>query len=972
MVVWSPQWGPLEPRAPPSARSVSASAGGCIDPSRAKTAGGRPRQAFGQAFGQPPQQPLQQMQLSGASPPPEIDVDGTEEQEQGGTTVRRPNTAPASTGSGAWLEMLGTKAQQRPVARVLRLPVGLADIVTELSEPCAVWQPRRWLEARALAASHAAGLGRLLQCVRQSTERAVQKEGYELEARIPSRPSSPKAVPATVAATMHVNLGASLVGVPKVHWLNQKNVDVPVGLDNLEAGSMAPPLIVCDASPLDLVASLRKELGKRWPIALVTELTAFDETGGIDLVRQVSTNRDHLSLRSDFGRYLQEAATPLKSSGESLRSHLCDPGEPRVTLCPGVTVFRGSRDNGFPFLDQPHKAHVVATALPMHRPVMQNVLDRGRCMDWYAQRSDHRSLLWRYELVGLAALQAQRVAPEEQGEGGLAASARGGASGSAADELLPPVLIMPALGCGGDGRHPRDATAAILKQWRRRFAANFRTVFVCCGSRLGGEPDLPGYLDAIINKNLYRIAQEERPILQRKLAGKVCPWHWQPHDIAWSSSAGDMATLAGLCRKSNPVARAMTPKASTTKPRGLSVDGGGPRSASISGAAASGGPPSVSSLLGDDDSGVAERQDSTSSMHEDSEGEVPNDAANGQYRRKTEVKQQEVAQHLLPTVGTVQLSHLRNDVGVRGAAKKATLLGPETTAALASGLMRLMRFDKNSSGGGDSRPTTPNPTPTGAGFASGGGAFGRTKSEPASAHPPAADSTMESPRRQVDRRRTTLQDLKRAAGPESCRTPRTPGSVSEGIKQLSSQYCIDLVSMQTPKQDEDSDTDPEQEAEAMITSYIDGSDDSYHAIIGVRAALKQVSHGGTALPSNLEVDPGSSDLVVGVSARPSLKKKPPPSPHGAATAAAPNGAHHNRAPMPAEMHDKIKSRAGQEAAMRQRRVEAPEAPVPPSAAEVMMLRPRRSSRGNPVADAESEAADAAALFARARASRVGA
>lgn len=263
-------------------------------------------------------------------------------------------------------------------------------------------------------------------------------------------------------------------------------------------------------SPLDLLVQLRSMLGEHQPITLVADLVEFDKFGSIDVKQPSFVRPECLPLRTDFTAYAEETNSRLKQSQASVRSHLCASQDPYVFLCRDVTVFRGPREGGYPFLEHPASAHVIATAEVEARPGIETFTGSSGRTEWYADEKAHTALLERLNLISLVALnQVTNKGKEED----------------SVDSR--PILILGSLGCGGgrSGRHPHHAVANALKHWRRRFGSRFRSIFVCCESDGGyGDTVRANLLDRIINRQVYKTITH---VTEEDLA----PWHWDMRQI---------------------------------------------------------------------------------------------------------------------------------------------------------------------------------------------------------------------------------------------------------------------------------------------------------------------------------------------------------------------------------------------------------------------------------------------------------
>lgn len=407
-----------------------------------------------------------------------------------------------------------------------------AAACAELAQPHAVWAPSLWLEARSQVMDNGKtqGLRNLSKLVQDSTQLALQRGYYKVPHSLPlavTATGAPVPMGRSAQVVKHVDLATAMSNHPKVHWFGRGSVDI--ALPEPDASRISPPLIVCARSCVDVAASLKKmSLGER-QIFLLTEASLFDEAGAPALARPFATNPHCLPLRSDISRFVEDAQGSLRSAKSTVEKHLTAEQDPYIFLCPDVAVFRGSREDGFPFLEEPFRLHAIVAAMALKRPPLQEVRGRGGSTTWYAFKWDHAALVERLNLVALAALQASGITGKEDEE---ELAARDNA----------PILVLSAMGFGGDQWHPRDAFASCLKQWRRRYSQYFHSVYLCCSGRGGGEPQLAVHIDAVVNKSVHRIGETDA------LASRAMPWHWDPSQLGMSVSGARLEAAAQRCR----------------------------------------------------------------------------------------------------------------------------------------------------------------------------------------------------------------------------------------------------------------------------------------------------------------------------------------------------------------------------------------------------------------------------------------
>eukprot|EP00928_Gymnodinium_smaydae_P010933 TRINITY_DN14116_c0_g1_i1.p1 TRINITY_DN14116_c0_g1~~TRINITY_DN14116_c0_g1_i1.p1 ORF type:complete len:1291 (-),score=258.45 TRINITY_DN14116_c0_g1_i1:236-4108(-) len=396
-----------------------------------------------------------------------------------------------------------------------------------------LWDADTWNEKRSAAADRGVykELLELQRSVQKSTQWAVQHGFYYMP------PATPKGLNTKVDLFNVSKIGP--VEDPQVDWYGRDNVSIPRNFMMCESKKIPPPLLISDRSPMDVVIRLRETLPPQQPIVLVAEAFQFlPDTGVVDAWHPAGMSPHCLPLRSDLTRYFAAAAEQIRRGRATMREHLTAVRDPYVFLCRDVTIFRGPREDGYPFLSKHTKIHVLMMAMSSSTPTVQTVLEKrnvglptGSCTrtEWYRDQTEHTSLQERLNLVGPAVLQEVR------------AEAATTANGAATEEL-PPVLVFSVPGTGGICPHPKDAVATSLKQWRRRFSNGFHSVFVCTGGRGEAKSEaLAKHLDACVNSQLQRVQLEDSPILK-----KLLPWHWDKKVLSLSINKEQYEKVAEL------------------------------------------------------------------------------------------------------------------------------------------------------------------------------------------------------------------------------------------------------------------------------------------------------------------------------------------------------------------------------------------------------------------------------------------
>jgi len=205
------------------------------------------------------------------------------------------------------------------------------------------WNTLRWLEVREqlLEEGRVQDFKLLMKAVRDTTDAAVSEQRYELEDGTP------------------VSLHDSLSSAENVRWFGRSNIHVPPTPKTSSIGpdTVFPPLIVVDQSPLDCLAQLEfiDDVKKR-KVAVVLEVSDFTPDGRLNCglhVRSTAVTQASMVLRTDTPRFVEVANEALRSGKCSVRDHLTAQHDPYVIASPGVTAFRGPREDGFPFFGEP-------------------------------------------------------------------------------------------------------------------------------------------------------------------------------------------------------------------------------------------------------------------------------------------------------------------------------------------------------------------------------------------------------------------------------------------------------------------------------------------------------------------------------------------------------------------------------------------------------------------------------------------
>eukprot|EP00929_Paragymnodinium_shiwhaense_P096206 TRINITY_DN57735_c0_g1_i1.p1 TRINITY_DN57735_c0_g1~~TRINITY_DN57735_c0_g1_i1.p1 ORF type:complete len:908 (-),score=212.48 TRINITY_DN57735_c0_g1_i1:454-3177(-) len=383
-----------------------------------------------------------------------------------------------------------TTSRDRSTANVAMasLSPGLQGAIQDLQSLHRPWNPQLFLQAKKdfTKDGKQGCVKELVACVRSSTELAIKRGHYYAAAATGGRP-------AKVDISDHTHVS----GIVK--WFGTMNVDRHLLRQGGESGHKAyvPPLLLCDRSPSDVAARVQEQHG-RAPV-LVVEVSDFGEGGSFRIDRLVGMNPACLLLRSNFSSFLAVAANQLKPGKATPKSHLCAQHDPYVILCKDVLVFRGSRSEGYPFLSKPFTLDVLVYAQEKQRPKIQFRTAEGVQKEWYMDQREHYRMTERLTLIGGALLQ------EYCSEGGSL-----------------PHLVMALPGTGGDAELPRDAVVSAIKQWSKRFAPCFHSVFLCSAGREGSirDSEMASHIAEHVNRHVDKI------LISNNAANKAAGWHW--------------------------------------------------------------------------------------------------------------------------------------------------------------------------------------------------------------------------------------------------------------------------------------------------------------------------------------------------------------------------------------------------------------------------------------------------------------
>lgn len=364
------------------------------------------------------------------------------------------------------------------------------------------WNPLHWLEVRQqlIDDGKIKDLPLLMKSVRASSSRALKMEEYLL------------------TESQSIDLSLHLMPAESVRWFGRRNVTVPQMPAGLQTGIIEPPMICVDLSPLDIVQQLQHlNREEQRPIYVVIEVSNFEKDGSLNLgnTRATSMAQQNVLVRTDFNRFASSVSEGFRGAQTNVRDHLTAQYDPYVFTCPNMTMFRGSRDDGYPFMETPMHIQTIVCSMPSTRPAVtiSHSFGTSEKTEWYMSDVDQTALLERLSLIGFAAL--QDTDPDKKA-----------------------ILVLSALGCADRGLHPKDAVANSLKHWRTRFARLFHTVFLACGP----DKELAEHFDLAINRQIYGALLTED-------ISNLADWHWSRSHLAMHVNSMDFALLSDMVRE---------------------------------------------------------------------------------------------------------------------------------------------------------------------------------------------------------------------------------------------------------------------------------------------------------------------------------------------------------------------------------------------------------------------------------------
>lgn len=389
------------------------------------------------------------------------------------------------------------------------------------------WSGLDWLEIRqeVFTEKHRELIPAVTSCLLNSTDNAMKTDRYVTDMDVP------------------VDMKHLRQAFPGVKWVGAANA-TPMDMCNLAAGCLAPPIICVDQLPLavgEMISNRDASRGRQIVVSL--EATDFDEKGNL---RKCTRKENQLAafVCTDLASFAEQAASQLKVGESTLQNHLAAEHDAYVFRCLDAVLFRGSAEEGYPFLEKPVSIDMIISAPCCERPRVKVQVDRSQ---WYVEERHHVALLERLNLIGFAAYEQVGQGTEEHAQkpkplAGFDDDEEEEVKPQSQSDMPSPVLVLSAFGCLDGGKHPFDALGIALKHWRQRYSGHFHSVFLACG-----DARLANRLDRIVNSDIYaahrarnemqtRIDQGLKAVsgAEYDLRYPICRWHWNPDFVDMS------------------------------------------------------------------------------------------------------------------------------------------------------------------------------------------------------------------------------------------------------------------------------------------------------------------------------------------------------------------------------------------------------------------------------------------------------
>jgi len=257
-------------------------------------------------------------------------------------------------------------------------------------------------------------------------------------------------------------------------------------------GGFKLPLICAAMGPLEVAAQLRRHRSRN-PIVITFDITDFSPKDGsiCGVLDCRSMAQRDMMMRTTLEKHLRVAEIQCSCGLFGSADHTRATIDPYIIVTEGVRMFRGPREEGYPFLDDEESRDfsVMCFGRYQQRPEL------GRQGETFAIESDALAYMDRLDLCTLAAINALQHSPE------LPANSK-------------PIMIISAHDMSALGRkQPRHSIAGALRSWRSLYAGAFEAVIVACGDEKTAK-----MMDSKINHEVYHDQSVKDQVLNE--------WHW--------------------------------------------------------------------------------------------------------------------------------------------------------------------------------------------------------------------------------------------------------------------------------------------------------------------------------------------------------------------------------------------------------------------------------------------------------------
>eukprot|EP00425_Heterocapsa_triquetra_P022351 CAMPEP_0195141254 /NCGR_PEP_ID=MMETSP0448-20130528/162577_1 /TAXON_ID=66468 /ORGANISM="Heterocapsa triquestra, Strain CCMP 448" /LENGTH=801 /DNA_ID=CAMNT_0040179633 /DNA_START=8 /DNA_END=2410 /DNA_ORIENTATION=+ len=311
-------------------------------------------------------------------------------------------------------------------------------------------------------------------------------------------------------------------------WLPRPGLPEWFGFDSVnkletEEQPFPLPLVCAPLGPLEVVAMLTDMFPDKPPIAMSFEMTDFLPGGTLVGPSEVkSPAQQELLLRTSIHRQSRGMAITCHGGAAPPREHLMAEQDPYLMICNDVQIFRGSAEQGYPFLQEKDIADV--SVLMTGRAVLRPQISKKG--EFFSQEEDMVAYMDRLHLIALAGMQLGRTMAARPNTSGSprsarpdTASSRMGTEPTLGGEGVKPILVISAHDLTvAAAQQPRMSIATGLKSWGKVHARAFKAVVVACGNE-----STASLMDKTINSDLYATVVRGKMSALKEIA---YAWHW--------------------------------------------------------------------------------------------------------------------------------------------------------------------------------------------------------------------------------------------------------------------------------------------------------------------------------------------------------------------------------------------------------------------------------------------------------------